>query len=214
MSGVDPAPRRHAPLAMGAALLCAVWLLGSAWGAAQYRQATHRGPVLYAPMSVAVDASDGTVYVASGAGRVHKYGPDGDGRGAFVVDTDGASFRLSAEAPGRLALAREGDAEVVVFDEGGRLVAERRDPDAYARFGADEAKRASGSEPAVLLEDGAIVERTSEGSRVLVPALPFPLSWFAVAPWTLVLSLFLSTLGLMAAFVWPFLARPGSTGVR
>ena len=105
-----------------------------------------------------------------------------------------------------MALATEGAGRVLVFDEGGRVVAEREDAGAFARFAAEEAARAAG--PGVqLAADGAIVERGADGARVLVPSLPFPLSIFAAAPWTLVLSLFLSTLGLMAAFVWPFLAR-------
>ena len=205
MSDEPAQPRRHAPLAMLVALACVAWLFLAAWGAAQYRQATHRGPVLYAPSSVVVDPADGTIYCASGAGRVHKYGPDGRGRGAFPVDAPGAA-RLAVEAPGRVALATGGSGRVVVFDEGGRIVTERDEPGAYERFGAAEEARAAG--PGVHLDaEGAIVERSADAVRVLVPSLPFPLSVFAVAPWTLVLSLFLSTLGLMAAFVWPFLAR-------
>ncbi len=204
MSSARDDRRRHAPLAMGVALLCIAWLFLAAWGASQYRQATHRGPVLYAPLSVAVDASDGTIYCASGAGRVHLYGPNGRGRGAFVVETGGAPFRLSAEGAGRVALAVEGRAQVRVYDEGGRVVEERADPGAFARFAAAEAARAGA--PGIQLDErGALVAQRDGAVEVLVPALPFPLSFFAVAPWTIVFSLFFSALGLMAAFVWPFL---------
>lgn len=211
---------------MAAALFCVGWLLLAGWGAAQYRQASHRGPVLYAPLSVAVDPADGTIYCASAAGRIHKYGPDGLGRGAFAVDLPSTSVRLGADGPGRIVLATEGDDRVRVFDEGGRPIEERLDADAWRRFGlapavAPEIGRAGDVDPAgagvpavIVLEGGAIVERSGSDVRVLVPALPFPLVWFAAAPWTLVLSLFLSTLGLMASFVWPFLARPDDAFVR
>jgi len=196
------------------ALLCVGWLMLAAWGAAQYRQASHRGPVLHAPMSVAQDPSDGTIYCASAAGRIHKYAANGLGQGAFAIDTGGESVRLSPAGPGRVAMAVAGQERLVEFDAGGRIVNESVDAEAYARFATAEDARSEQTSGVVVLDDGAIVERGSEGERVLVPSLPFPLVWFAVAPWTLVLSLFLSALGLMASFVWPFLARPTQPGVR
>ncbi len=214
MSEAATERRRHAPIAMGAALLCVVWLFVAAWGASQYRQASHRGPVLYAPLSVAVDPGDGTIYAASGAGRVNKYDPKGVGRGAFAVDTGGASFRLSPAGPGEIELASVNGDRVLTFDEGGRIVGERVDADAYARFAAEEQARGAAPGAVLLQDDGALVRRTADGVQMLVPPLPFPLSFFAAAPWTLVLSLFLSTLGLMASFVWPFLARSPEPGVR
>lgn len=214
MSATTPDTRRHAPVAMAVALLAVGWLLLAGWGAAQYRQATHRGPVLYAPMSVAVDPADGTIFVASGAGRVHKYGQRGDGRGAFVVETGSTEVRVASAGAGQIDLAIDGEARVIRFDAGGRVVSEREDADAFARFDTAEAERRAEPTPGIVLEAGALVDRSTEGTRVLVPALPFPLSVFAIAPWTLVLSLFSSAFVLMAAFVWPFLARPDDGAVR
>lgn len=214
MSGATGHAPRHAPAAMAVALFAVAWLLMAGWGAAQYRQATHRGPVLYAPMSVAVDAADGTIFVASGAGRVHKYGQRGDGRGAFVVETGSNEVRVASAGAGQIDLAIAGQARVIRFDAGGRIVSEREDDGAFARFDAAEAALRAESSPGIVLEAGALVDRSTEGTRVLVPALPFPLSVFAIAPWTLVLSLFSSAFLLMAAFVWPFLARPTEAVVR
>lgn len=207
MNEIEARRRRHAPVAMGIALLCVAWLFVAAWGASQYRQASYRGPVLHAPMSVTTDPVDGTIYCASGAGRVHKYDARGVGQGAFAVDTGGASFRIQSAGAGRIDVAIAGSDDVFSFDEGGRRVSERRDAEAYARFEAEELARRGVPGAVVLDAAGAIVREDGEGATVLVPALPFPLSVFAAAPWTLVLSLFLSALGLMGSFVWPFLAR-------
>lgn len=203
---------------MSVAVACVAWLLVAAWGAAQYRRASHFGPVLYAPLSLAVDPADGTIYCASGAGRIQKYDADGRGRGAFPVDTSGAPFRIASDGPGRVAMAVQGRDRVVVFDEGGRQVDERSQPGAWATWAESErGVRAPGSAREIALRAGAIVERDPEGGgevRTLVPAIEFPLTFFAAAPWLLVLSLFCSTLGLMGAFIWPFLARPNDHAVR
>jgi hypothetical protein len=194
-------------------ILCLGWLLLAAWGAAQYRAATHFGPVLHAPLAIAVDPADGTIYCASGAGRVQKYGADGRGRGAFPVETGGEPFRIVADAPGRIALAVRGDERVIVFDEGGRAVDERVQPGAFEAW-AESAHTARAGDREIVLRAGAIIELGAGEERVLVPAIAFPLTFFAAAPWLLVLSLFCSTLGMMAAFMWPFLARPDDDTVR
>ena len=218
MSAPQPVSRGTRIAAMLVALFCLNWLLLAAWGAAQYRQATHFGPVLYDPISVAVDPADGTIYCASSAGRVQKYGADGRGRGAFSVDAVGAGFRIKSEGPGLVAMAIEGLDRVVVFDEGGRVASEREEAGAWAAWG-DSARFARTGDGAheILLVDGALIERPLAAGgedRLLVPALEFPLTFFAAEPWALVFSLFFSTLGLMAAFIWPFLARSGDDTVR
>ena len=200
---------------MAAAAFCVTWLLVAAWGAAQYRQASHFGPVLYAPMSLAVDPGDGTIYCASGAGRVQKYGPEGRGRGAFGVETGGRPFAIASDGPGRIGVVIEGETRVRVFDEGGGLQGERDEPGAVGWAAASLAVPVGDDGKVIALEAGAIVERDGAGAvRELVPAISFPLTFFAAAPWTLVASLFFSGLGLMAAFIWPFLARSDDPAVR
>ena len=218
MNAVEPVGRATRIAAMGVALFCVCWLLLAGWGAAQYRRASHFGPVLYDPLSLAVDPEDGSIYCASGAGRIQKYGVDGRGRGAFLVNSGGAPFRIISEGPGLVAVAVKGQDRVVIFDKAGRVASERDQPGAWSAW-ADSARGALNGDGTreVILRDGAIIERrTSEPQeeRILVPAVEFPLTYFAAAPWTLVFSLFLSTLGLMAAFVWPFLARPAPESMR
>jgi hypothetical protein len=205
-------------VALGVAVLCLAWLLLAAWGASQYRRATHFGPVLYAPLSIAVDPADGTIYCASGAGRIQKYGPDGRGQGAFEVDDDGGGLRIASDGPGLLAVAFPGRDRITIYDEGGRKVGEREAPGAWAAWlGSTEAVPVGDGGREIALSEGAIVERGAGGGeevRILVPAIEFPLTLFAAAPWLLVISLFCSTLGLMGAFIWPFLARPDEDAVR
>jgi hypothetical protein len=216
-AAIGPSPGARVA-AMGIAVFCLAWLLVAGWGAAQYRRATHFGPVLYAPLSLAVDPVDGTIYCASGAGRIQKYGPDGRGRGAFPVENEGADFRIASDGPGLVAMAVEGRDRITVFDEGGRPVGEREAPGAWAAWSRSSLAVPSIEEGLeIALIGGAIVQRDPSGEgdvSVLVPAVEFPLSLFAAAPWLLVISLFCSTLGLMGAFIWPFLARPEDAPVR
>lgn len=215
MSDAPGAGRGTRIAAMAAAAFCVTWLMVAAWGAAQYRQASHFGPVLYAPLSLAVDPGDGTIYCASGAGRVQKYGPDGRGRGAFRVDTDGRLFAIASDGPGRVGVVIEGETRVRIFDEGGGLLDEREEPGSAGWAAASLAVPAGDGGKVIALEDAAIVERDAAGARrELVPAISFPLTFFAAAPWTLVASLFFSGLGLMASFIWPFLARSDDPAVR
>jgi hypothetical protein len=198
-------------VAMGIALVCMLALIITAWAASQYRRATVRGPLLVEPVSVAV-APDGTIFCATYTGRIHRYGSDGKGQGAWPAEGPSVPIRIGIVDEQYVAVAFEGQSLLLLYELGGRISQTRTDADAWDRFeGSTHAWQGTG--PLVAVREGAIVQQSAGVIRTLVPAPPFPLRLYQSAPWLLVIGLFMSALGVCVAFVAPFLARSQEAAV-
>lgn len=187
-------------LAFALLAVSSVGMVIGAWSAAQFRLGTAGGPLLVNPRSP-ISTDDGGALCAVGSQSIHRYDSSGLLVDAWAVPAEGGDFRLRRAAAGTLEVAVESTGRVLSFDDGHQLVSERTDPDAYDQFGKAPIERAVG-EAQVGIEDGAIIVGVPDAAtRVLVPALPRPLRWFASRPLWIVLLLALTPAGVVASAV-------------
>jgi hypothetical protein len=187
-----------------------VALLLGGWGSAQYRAALSQAPLLRDPRGIAVDAA-GLIYCGVASSRIHVYEPTGRIHRVWPVPTQGGAFRLRLTRPEdepRVEVALEKSDEIVVYDARGELVGRRQEPRAYERFGPANDRSFTAADGSRYLLEGTALVRERDGERTtVVAAVPWPLRWFADAPWLLVAVFVLGPVGVFAGMV-----RTGRTG--
>ncbi len=173
--------RHRSTLAFVAGLVALGALLIGGWAAAQFRSATLGRPWFVAPSQLVV-AENGTLVVGIGETEVQVYASDGAPRSAWYRVEPGP-FRLVARSDDRIAVVSP-SGDVVLRDADGQMLGEERDAAAYDRAGAPsrEGVAADGTRYALRPEGLVAAPRGGGAGRVLVPAPPWPLSWFGTRP--------------------------------
>lgn len=162
-------------LALGGLLTLAL----GAWSLAQLRITLARGPMLIEPFGIAV-SSDGAVLVGIDGSRVHVY----DAHGTFLRSWDvlpqdlGADrFRIQILSENEVQVATERSGRLLAYDLEEDLTSDRRDPEAFERFGPANDFIASGpSGERYSIESGALVRLRPTPQALLVPKLRWPLA--------------------------------------
>jgi hypothetical protein len=202
--------RRRTRLAAGLTLCVAALAVGG-MGAAQFRLAFSRGPLLVDPHGLAID-EEGRIYVGVAGIQLHVYGPDGTLVNAWSVDAEGAPLRLEL-LPGAVVVASS--ERVFVFGRDGAARETRSDPDVFERIGPDRNRRVEASGAAYRVEGMTLVREKPGPEQVLVAEPPWPLRALPHRPLVFALLLLGGAGGLM---VLPFLlgvvarARPDDDG--
>lgn len=171
-------------------------------GAAQFRLAYSRGPLLVDPHGLAVD-EDGRIYVGVAGIQLHVYGPDGTLVNAWSVAAEGQPLRLEL-LPGAVAVANS--ERVFVFGRDGAARETRSDSAAFERIGPDRDRRAAAAGTTYRVQGMTLVRESPEPEQILVAEPPWPLRALPHRPLIFALLLLAGAGGLM---VLPFLL--GST---
>jgi hypothetical protein len=165
------------------------------FAASQFRILNARGPLLTDPILLAV-SDDGRIYCASGFDRILSYSPDGKVLAAWSLPEPWSVPRIELSGLDRVEVARAGDANVLVYDVDGRLQEARADSAAFERFGPIVA---AAGRARFEIRAGALVRTDVDPPAAIVPALPWPLVWFARAPIAIIPFLALGPPGAMVA---------------
>jgi len=182
--------------------ICALGVAGV--GAAQYRLALARAPLLHGARGLVVDSS-GRLYCGVASSRVHVYDAEGRIVRVWPVESDGGRFRLRLAEGSPTAVvevATERTGLLLAYDQQGEVVSRVEDPTAFERFGeANDRSFTSPSGTTWAFEGSALVRREAAVTRVVVPPIPVPLRWFAGAPWLLVALFLVGPIGIFGGLV-------------
>jgi len=193
--------KRRIQLAIGVALCLAALLVGG-MGAAQFRLAFARGPLLVDPHGLAVD-EDGRIYVGVAGIQLHVYGPDGSLVNAWSVAGEGRPLRLELLPDAVVAATAE---RVFVFGRDGAARETRSDGAVFERIGPDRDHRVEAAGTTYRVEGMTLVRETPKPEQVLVAEPPWPLRALPHRPLVFALLLLGGAAGLM---ILPF--RLGAT---
>ncbi len=189
--------RRRVRLATSLALCVAALVVGG-MGAAQFRLAFARGPLLVDPHGLAVD-EEGRIFVGVAGIQLHVYAPDGTLVNAWSVEGEGRPLRLELLPDTLVAATSE---RVFVFGRDGAARETNSDGATFERIGPDRDSRVESAGAAYHVEGMTLVREMPKPVHVLVAQPPWPLRSLPHEPLVFALLLLGGTGGLM---ILPFL---------